>query len=82
MSKHKQWGKTFVNNDQPLYSSDDYIGYFEMRMKTLIREEIEIFYRNLFYSAPFWHTHGIWDMILHKYAENPFQTKGFPAIYQ
>ena len=53
MSKHKQWGKTFVNHDQPLYSSDDYIGYFEMRMKTLIREEIEIFYRNLFYSAPF-----------------------------
>ena len=53
MSKHKQWGKTFVNQDQPLYSSDDYISYFEKRLKMMVREEIEILYRNLFYNAPF-----------------------------
>jgi len=51
--KHRQWGKAFINHDQPLYTSEDFIYYFENRLKTLVREEIEVLFHNMFYNAPF-----------------------------
>ena len=51
--KHKQWGKTYVNHNQPLYKSEDFIIYFEHRMRKMVREEIDVLFSNIFYNAPY-----------------------------
>ena len=51
--KHKQWGKTYVNRNQPLYKSEEFLTYFELRMRKMVREEINVLFSNIFYNAPY-----------------------------
>lgn len=51
--KHKRMHKTFACVGEPLYNKEDFIYYFESRLKTLVREELETLFHNMFYSAPF-----------------------------
>lgn len=52
--KYNRMHKTFASVGEPLYDKkEDFLYYFEKRLKTLVREEIEVMYRNTFWGAPF-----------------------------
>lgn len=51
--KYKRMRKTFASVGEQLYDHEDFLYYFERRLKTLVREEVETLFHNMFYSAPF-----------------------------
>lgn len=51
--KYNRMHKTFASVGEPLYDHEDFLYYFESHLKSLVREEIEVMYRNTFWGAPF-----------------------------
>ncbi len=51
--KKHQRKKCYIDSGQPLYNKEDFLLYFEHRMKQIVRDEVEILFKNLFFNAPF-----------------------------
>lgn len=51
--KYNRMHKTFASVGEPLYDHEDFLYYFESRMKTLVREELQTLFHNMFFGAPF-----------------------------
>ena len=45
--------KGFASSSEPLYTKEDFLYYFENRLKEMIRNEFEANFRESFYNMPF-----------------------------
>ena len=50
MLKNKK-KKGFANAGQPLFNDEDFMDYFESRVSEMIKNEVEAYFRDLFYKT-------------------------------
>lgn len=51
--KTKKYEKGFASANEPLYTKEDFLYYFENRLQTIIREEVNAHFMQSFYKLPF-----------------------------
>lgn len=49
MNKNKR-KKGFANAGQPMFSDEDFLGYFEDRVSEMIKNEVEAHFRDMLYK--------------------------------
>ena len=42
--------KGFISADAPMYSNEDFLDYFEERVSMIVRQELELMFKDLFYK--------------------------------
>lgn len=45
--------KGFASTSEPLYKNEDFVYYFESRLKEMVRNEFDAHFRECFYNLPF-----------------------------
>ena len=51
--KIKKYDKGFACANEPLYTKDDFLYYFENRLQHIIRDEVDAHFAQSFYKLPF-----------------------------
>ena len=51
--KIKKYDKGFANVNEPLYTKEDFLYYFENRLQHIIRDEVDAHFAQAFYKLPF-----------------------------
>ncbi len=51
--KTKKYEKGFASKDEPLYTKEDFLYYFENRLQHIIRDEVNTHFMQSFYKLPF-----------------------------
>lgn len=51
--KTKKYVKGYASVDQPMYTKEDFLYYFENRLQHIIRDEVNAHFAQCFYKLPF-----------------------------
>ena len=51
--KTKKYVKGFASANEPLYTKEDFLYYFENRLQHIIRDEVNAHFMQSFYKLPF-----------------------------